>query len=111
MDGMTVEYHFHTKEMFWHEAEEYCHDKHGGILARIPNKQTDDLIRGHIVSSGAGDVVATGFWIGYNDIHTEGQFEWANGGVTCEDYVNWAPNEPNNNTKQREEGQDCVQLW
>ncbi|XP_002742249.1 perlucin-like protein [Saccoglossus kowalevskii] len=108
--GKTVEYHLFTDEMFWLEAQTYCADKLGGILARIPNKETDDLIRNHIISSGAGDVVQTGFWIGYNDIRAEGEYEWAGGKLLCQDYVNWANNEPNNNTKKRLEGQDCVQL-
>ncbi|XP_077862657.1 perlucin-like protein [Saccoglossus kowalevskii] len=108
--GNTVQYHLFTDEMFWFDAQTFCEDKFGGILARIPNKETDDLIRSHIISSGAGDVIQTGFWIGYNDIRSEGEYEWAGGKILCQDYVNWARKEPNNNTKKRTEGQDCVQL-
>ncbi|MEL6263666.1 MAG: DUF4347 domain-containing protein [Cyanobacteria bacterium J06626_6] len=34
-----------------------------------------------------------GFWIGLNDVSTEGQFEWASGEPVA--YTNWAPGEPN----------------
>lgn len=34
------------------------------------------------------------FWIGFNDVATEGAFEWASGEAVT--YTNWAPNEPNN---------------
>ncbi|MEL7334182.1 MAG: DUF4347 domain-containing protein, partial [Cyanobacteria bacterium J06560_2] len=35
-----------------------------------------------------------GYWIGLNDIDTEGMFEWASGESVG--YTNWAPGEPNN---------------
>ena len=38
--------------------------------------------------------MAQQFWIGFNDVATEGAFEWASGEAVT--YTNWAPNEPNN---------------
>ena len=97
----------------WAEAEAHCHDNLGGNLARIPDVETHELIKSYINSSGAGEAVTSGFWIGFNDIRNEGVFEWSNGGAVCSntEYLPWARNEPNNNTKRSDEGQDCVQLW
>ncbi|XP_006825858.1 C-type lectin mosGCTL-1-like [Saccoglossus kowalevskii] len=110
--GTTVEYQIFTDEVFWAEAESYCHDYLGGNLARIHNDETNTLILSYIESSGAGDAIATGFWIGLNDIRNEGVYVWSNGGETCYglDYIPWGNGEPNNNTKKDSNGQDCVQL-
>ena len=42
------------------------------------------------------------FWIGLNDVDTEGQFEWVSGEEL--DYINWAPNEPNNSKGRQHYG-------
>ncbi|MEL6816068.1 MAG: DUF4347 domain-containing protein, partial [Cyanobacteria bacterium J06598_3] len=38
------------------------------------------------------------FWLGFNDIATEGRFEWVSGEAVT--YTNWAPGEPNNSGNQ-----------
>ncbi|MGD1899739.1 MAG: DUF4347 domain-containing protein, partial [Phormidesmis sp.] len=43
-----------------------------------------------------------GFWIGINDIDTEGTFEWASGESVG--YTNWAPGEPNNGRSGQDYG-------
>nr|BAA85105.1 PfG6 [Ptychodera flava] len=53
-----------------------------------------------------------GFWIGLSDAASEGEFIWADGKSLCVgDHRDWAPDEPNNNTKRTKRGQDCVQMW
>lgn len=48
--------------------------------------------------------LADGFWIGYNDIASEGTFTWVTGSST---YTNWDTGEPNNSGGN----EDCVALW
>ena len=46
------------------------------------------------------------FWIGINDIDSEGQFRWLNGNVFCNEFV-WSLGQPDNfNSKE-----DCVHLY
>ncbi|XP_006825857.1 C-type lectin mannose-binding isoform-like [Saccoglossus kowalevskii] len=110
--GHTVEYKVYTDEVFWADAEAYCHDNLGGNLARIPDEETYVYMLQYLIDSGAADDVATGFWIGLNDIRNEGVYTWSNGGSFCQNVtaLPWGAGEPNNNEKLREEGQDCIQL-
>ncbi|XP_070574169.1 C-type lectin lectoxin-Phi1-like isoform X2 [Ptychodera flava] len=104
-------YRVYTDQMYWTEAALFC-ELQGGLLAKIPDKETDDSIRSYILDSGAGDEVSSGFWIGLNDRLEEGIFKWLDGEELseCGSYTNWASGEPNNNVKKDPEGQDCVQL-
>ncbi len=44
------------------------------------------------------------FWMGFNDIATEGSFVWASGDAVT--YTNWNGGEPNNSG-----GEDCAHTW
>nr|WP_321235643.1 HYR domain-containing protein [uncultured Psychroserpens sp.] len=62
----------------------------GGFVGTIRNSSDNDLLINVISSIGAaGDVL-----IGYNDIATEGSFEWQSGDAAS--YNNWNAGEPNN---------------
>ncbi|WP_299117508.1 HYR domain-containing protein [uncultured Winogradskyella sp.] len=62
----------------------------GGFVGTIRNNSDNDLLVNAISLVGAaGDVL-----IGYNDITTEGSFEWQSGDSST--YNNWNPGEPNN---------------
>ncbi|XP_070558459.1 perlucin-like protein [Ptychodera flava] len=98
-------------------AADQC-DQRGGYLANLDNPEIDTLVKNFISKEGLGgppciNKPSFGFFIGLTDSGTEGTYVWNNGNVICEDdFTNWAPGEPNNNTNLNpEEGQDCVQLW
>lgn len=44
-------------------------------------------------------------WIGANDRNMEGKFVWANNNEALS-FTNWAPNQPNNETGEK----DCVDI-
>ena len=82
----------------WNEALTACEDE-GGTLARIADSSDDSL---------AADLVAAissypEFWVGYNDIDSEGTFVWSDGGAVT--YTNWRSTEPNDSG-----GEDCTQV-
>ena len=45
-------------------------------------------------------------WIGFQDFHTEGNFEWTDG--SSGNYTNWDSNQPNDDTSAHPEGEDCT---
>ena len=62
----------------------------GGFVGTIRDNSDNDLLVNAISSvGGAGDIL-----IGYNDIATEGSFEWQSGDSAT--YNNWNSGEPNN---------------
>ncbi len=62
----------------------------GGYLVSINNAAENSFVRSIIPSYCYKGRV----WIGYNDVATEGTFEWVNGDMTS--YTNWKQGEPNN---------------
>ncbi|XP_070543946.1 echinoidin-like [Ptychodera flava] len=111
-----------TVRPYQQKAAEFCSTlsiQPGGPPGRLASLRTlaiDNAIRGHITSNGmdtSSCIPKYGFWIGLRDGATEGEYFWSDGGALCPfDFRNWAPGEPNNNTKKNtEDGQDCVQLW
>ncbi|XP_077982411.1 perlucin-like protein [Glandiceps talaboti] len=105
-------YRVFTDELFWDEAQASCQSMLGE-LAKIADRETDELIRDYLKDFNIGDEVKTGFWIGLHDSHTEDTFKWPDEEklLECGSYSNWKPGEPNNNIKKSASGQDCVQLW
>jgi Secretion system C-terminal sorting domain/HYR domain/Lectin C-type domain len=61
----------------------------GGTVATIEDAATNTYIR-DAVTAAAGGIAIT---IGFNDVATEGDFEWQSGGPIL--YANWTPGEPN----------------
>ncbi|XP_070574107.1 perlucin-like protein [Ptychodera flava] len=102
----------YTDHVFWKDAKASCESK-GGELAKITDRETDEMIKNYIQETGIIDEIKTGLWIGLTDWRTEDTFKWGDGEklLDCGSYSNWSPGEPNNNVKKNEDGQDCVQLW
>ncbi|XP_078000508.1 lectin-like [Glandiceps talaboti] len=96
-------------------ARKFC-ESDGGSLAILNTKEIDDLIREKILAHDdylKACIPKHGFWIGLidGDGDDEGNYVW-DAGYCPATHFNWAPNEPDNNTKQNpESGQDCVQMW
>ncbi|XP_070576249.1 low affinity immunoglobulin epsilon Fc receptor-like [Ptychodera flava] len=107
----SIRYRVYTDQLLWVEAEAKCKEL-GGSLAKLADKERDDLVRNYLNDEGLGDEVDAGYWVGLNDRKVEGTFVWLDGEkwLECGSYSNWAPGEPNNNEKHSDDGQDCVQL-
>ena len=72
----------------WHEAQDSCIAM-GGDLARINNATENEQVTAMALESG---MTGEHFWIGYNDLDSEGDWSWIDGGVIT--YENWLPGEP-----------------
>ena len=72
-------------------AAEAVAQEMGGHLVSITDLSENDWIR---TQFGNVSGVSNDFWLGYNDVQTEGSFVWSNGEVT--NYENWNTGEPNN---------------
>ncbi len=72
----------------------------GGHLVSITDLSENDWIR---TQFGTVSGVSNDFWLGYNDVLSEGNFVWSNGEVT--NYENWNTGEPNNSGNE-----DYVQM-
>ena len=59
----------------------------GGNLVTINDEAEENWLRENFSDTEL-------FWIGFNDVATEGQFQWSSGQPVT--YTNWAPGEPNN---------------
>ncbi|XP_038059507.1 echinoidin-like [Patiria miniata] len=91
--------------MSWMDAERYCQmlSLPGKMvhLASIHSQEEDEFIKDYVRSaSGLADYPR--FWIGFNDIEREGQFQWSDGSDVS--YESWGPGEPNNKKYE-----DCVE--
>ncbi|XP_070559747.1 perlucin-like protein [Ptychodera flava] len=87
----------------------------GGYLANLVDSEIDSMVKNFIADKGLDGppcIKKYGFFIGLSDATTEGTYVWSNGNPICPgSFTNWAPGEPNNNTRKDPAGQDCVQLW
>jgi hypothetical protein len=84
-------------ERSWVEAEADCVDQ-GGHLISIHDQAMQDWL-----ASNAFAIVDGDWWIGLNDINSEGIFGWSDG--TMLDFTHWNGGEPNNAGDE-----DCVNL-
>ena len=82
----------------WFDASDYCQCKYGTELASITNNLEN------IDAFGSGEWHSNygAMWIGFNDINTEGTWEWKDGTQSIS-YTYWKPGQPNNAG-----GQDCA---
>ena len=83
-------YNFVDSTVSWAEAEAQCKDQSWqgvkGHLASIQSKEENDFV--------ARLANFQRFWIGGTDIQSEGSWTWSDGSVM--NYLNWSPNNPNN---------------
>jgi hypothetical protein len=80
----------------WQQAEREAQNL-GGYLVTINNSQENKWLVETFGNLGNG---YTSFWIGYNDLVQEGNWEWVG---EYSNYENWNPGEPNNDHG----GEDC----
>ena len=84
------------KSLSWSVAEGYC-NKLGGHLASVHSLEENDFISG----------LADGeYWIGANDMKTEGQWVWSDGSALG--YTNWFAGEPNDSSPPYYGREDCM---
>eukprot|EP00523_Entomoneis_sp_CCMP467_P020209 CAMPEP_0168860918 /NCGR_PEP_ID=MMETSP0727-20121128/17640_1 /TAXON_ID=265536 /ORGANISM="Amphiprora sp., Strain CCMP467" /LENGTH=944 /DNA_ID=CAMNT_0008915887 /DNA_START=148 /DNA_END=2978 /DNA_ORIENTATION=+ len=68
-----------------------------GHLLTIPDQIMNDYL---------GDEFANGkYWIGFNDLVTEGQWKWTDGSTSS--YINWTGGQPSNSGSS---GEDCAEF-
>jgi hypothetical protein len=84
----------------WDEAEADCVTQ-GGHLISVHNQATQDFLAANAFGIAGGD-----WWIGLNDLLSEGLFVWSDG--TAVDFTAWNGGEPNNAGNE-----DCVHfpIW
>lgn len=86
----------------WMEARQHCQSfsscgPEGGVgdLAVVPDAQVNDfiqLLREMSILTNPGPSV----WLGGTDGGSEGRWRWANGKAAFQNYMNWAPGQPDN---------------
>ncbi len=91
-------YLFCTARKTWTEARSYCTAR-GYYLATI-----DDATEDGWIDTTADSYSNKEWWIGLNDLVTEGTFGWASGSTST--YRNWYAGEPNDAGS----GEDCTEL-
>lgn len=91
-------YQFCTFTTDWATARDRC-VSYGYHLVHIGTKEENDWIL-----YTANTYLVIDWWIGLNDLETEGTFKWASGEPVT--YTRWASGEPNNLNNE-----DCVQLY
>ena len=88
-------YLWSTNEKNWSDAEEFCVNE-GGHLASI----TSDAINSYVREGISGHL-----WIGGNDIHQEGVWQWTDNMPW--EFTAWDQGEPNNSGGN----EDCLVIW
>jgi hypothetical protein len=83
----------------WQDGESVCAEA-GVHLAALTSEAESTAVTTWLRTEGAGAFV----WVGFNDIITEGAFEWTSGETFS--YTNWHPGEPDNTN----EPGDCGNL-
>lgn len=90
-------YKFQHEKTTWAHAEELC-KIWGGHLATISTKEENVILRHQMEIRNIEEV-----WIGLNDRHGEGAFEWSS--KPTNQFMNWMKGEPNGNR-----GENCVEM-
>ncbi len=90
-DGGNDHYYIVSPSMSWHTAEGAAIMLEGH-LASITSEEEQDFIDNTILSDNAFST--EGLWIGLNDEHVEGTFEWASGEPVS--FTNWHFGQPDN---------------
>ena len=86
-------YRLTPTKMTWAQAQSYA-QRLGGNLVTVNDAAEEDFLQ---ATFGSDE-----FWIGLNDVASEGNFVWASGEAVT--YTNFAPNEPNNSGGNQDYG-------
>ncbi|BFZ25380.1 hypothetical protein BsWGS_28419 [Bradybaena similaris] len=90
-------YNFGESRVTWAAAQAICR-AYGGKLAEIETPDENEFLK-----SIAKDKRVEYAFLGGTDIFGEGMWEWASTGDRISPFVDWAPDQPDDNT-----GQDCL---
>ncbi|XP_058889912.1 macrophage mannose receptor 1-like [Acipenser ruthenus] len=91
-------YYISSDVKSWPDARSDC-EMRGGDLMSISTVQERTWIRTQI---GVSNI----YWIGLNDVVSEGVWEWSDGSPFLEELQNWRPGQPDN----WQDNEDCVQF-
>jgi hypothetical protein len=107
----TCYYYIGSAPLAWDAAKTACEGM-GGQLASIGSSDESELV-GTIAPSTADGL--QDIWVGGTDSPTEGEWHWIDGTAYFDDnagtaigYINWRGVEPNNNTGQNLDGENCM---
>nr|XP_034307850.1 collectin-11-like [Crassostrea gigas] len=88
------------EHLIFNDAHKRCQED-GGILAEIPDTETQNAVEGFFLS------LSTNYWIGVHDIYRENYFvNMLNETVL---YTKWAASQPNN-VHYKYKNADCVEM-
>ena len=83
-----------------------CQNRNGSAYNGRLFEPRDSTTNYQVIESAKMISQSTKFWIGINDLGTEGTFQYTTGGDLA--YTNWANGEPNN---ANSDGEDCVETY
>ena len=89
------EYAFFDDGMTWEQAEKAC-EKTGGHLVTIASQDEQDFVYS-LIQDGS----KISYWIGLNDVQTEGKWQWVTGEAVS--YLNWDKKQPDNDNRNGED--------
>ncbi|XP_072022085.1 echinoidin-like [Amphiura filiformis] len=89
-------YKYFSERKTWADASTHCKQLNADLVS-IHSTEENDYV---------GSLVTDGSWIaiGFNDLSSEGNFEWTDG--SSADFAAWGPNEPNQSGEE-----DCTELY
>ena len=88
------------------DAIKNCQTRNGFAYNGRLFEPRDSTTNHQVIESAKMISQSTKFWIGINDLGTEGTFQYTTGGDLV--YTNWANGEPNN---ANFDGEDCVETY
>ena len=88
------------------DAIKNCQTRNGFTYNGRLFEPRDSTTNHQVIESAKMISQSTKFWIGINDLGTEGTFQYTTGGDLV--YTNWANGEPNN---ANFDGEDCVETY
>ncbi|XP_071489147.1 alpha-N-acetylgalactosamine-specific lectin-like [Diadema antillarum] len=88
----------------WQDAENHC-VRLGGHLTSVLSEAENTFLYNYWRYT--IPTPAWGFWIGYNDITTEGRWVWSDHSTPRAPYTNWRRGQPDDHQGR----QDCCRVW